>query len=203
MAFVPIPNTAEVAVRFLQDGQNLANVWHVAYEGFGSDEKMGEIAQRTIEIWQTNVRPIVSNAVTLLEVSVVDQSIEGGFAALASPVTNNTGALADAMMPNSTTVAVKKATGRAGRSYRGRLYHIGLCENQVLANRIAPVVQTSINAAYAAYIGGYGTISCTWVVASTYSNQAPRAIGVVTPILAVSVDPVIDSQRRRLPGRGR
>ena len=106
-------------------------------------------------------------------------------------------------MPNATTIAVKKNTGRAGRSYRGRVYHVGLTEIQVQDNRITPTATAAINTAYSTLITRYTAINCEWVVASTQNNNVPRVVGVATPIVGVSVDPVIDSQRRRLPGRGR
>lgn len=203
MAFTPIPQTAEVALRFLQDGQNVANVWHVIYEGDNTQTTMDTIASNTITTWQTNLRPLVASTVTLLEVSVVDQSVEGGVASLLAPANNNTGTVVSQQLPNGTTVSIKKSTGRAGRSFRGRIYHIGLCESQVDINRLTPAFLTSLNTAYTAFIAAYRSIQCEWAVASLFANNAPRTVGVATPILGVSTDPVIDSQRRRLPGRGR
>lgn len=203
MPFIPIPNTAEVAVRVLQDGQNLANVWHVRYQGEPTTTTMQTIASTTITFWQDQLRPLVPGTVQLLEVSVVDQSEEGGIAALLAPSSNNAGTSTNPAMPNATTIAVKKNTGRAGRSYRGRVYHVGLTEIQVQDNRITPTATAAINTAYSTLITRYTAINCEWVVASTQNNNVPRVVGVATPIVGVSVDPVIDSQRRRLPGRGR
>lgn len=203
MPFIPIPNTAEVAVRVLQDGQNLANVWHVRYQGEPTTTIMQTIASTTITFWQDQLRPLVPGTVQLLEVSVVDQSEEGGIAALLAPSSNNAGTSTSPAMPNATTIAVKKNTGRAGRSYRGRVYHVGLTEIQVQDNRITPTATAAINTAYSTLITRYTAINCEWVVASTQNNNVPRVVGVATPIVGVSVDPVIDSQRRRLPGRGR
>ncbi len=203
MPFIPIPQTAEVAVRVLQDGQNLANVWHVRYEGAPTTTIMQTIASTTITYWQDQLRPLVPGTVQLLEVSVVDQSEEGGIAALLAPSSNNAGTATSPAMPNATTIAVKKNTGRAGRSFRGRVYHIGLTEIQVQDNRITPTATAAINTAYSTLITRYTAINCEWVVASTQNNKVPRLVGVATPIVGVSVDPVIDSQRRRLPGRGR
>ena len=203
MPFVPIPNTAEVAIRCLQDGQNVANVWHVRYQGEPTPTIMTTIASTTITAWQDLVRGTTSSTVTLIEVSVVDQSEFGGFAALLAPSSNNTGTNASPPMPNPTTIAVKKNTGRAGRSFRGRLYHIGLCDNQIDANRLLPTAVTAISAAYNGFIARYTAINCEWVVASLYTANAPRVVGITTPITACSVDPVVDNQRRRAPGRGR
>lgn len=203
MPFIPIPQTAEVAVRILQDGQNLANVWHATYQGEPTSQNMVLLASNTIAWWQANIRPLVPATVQLLEVSVVDQSEIGGVAALLAPSSNNTGTSVSPAMPNATTIAVKKSTGRAGRSYRGRVYHIGLTEAQVDNNRISAATVTALNAAYEALIDSYDAANFQWVVASTYFNNAPRVIGITTPIIGVSTDPVIDSQRRRLPGRGR
>ena len=203
MPFVPLPNTAEVALRFSQDGQFVANVWHVRYEAVPTQALMQTIANNTIFTWQGSLRPIVSNDVTLLEVSVVDQSVQNGVASLLAPTTNNTGQNLSPMMPNGTTVAVKRATGQTGRSFRGRIYHIGLTEEQVLRNNVTPSIVTALTAAYNDFIDAYESIKCEWVVASRVANGAPRPIGVTTPVTGCSTNPTIDSQRRRLPGRGR
>lgn len=203
MPFIPIPNTAEVAVRCLQDGQAVANVWHVRYQGEPTNTIMTTIASTTILAWQDLLRGTISSTVTLVEVSVVDQSVFGGVAALLAPASNNTGTNASPPMPNPTTISVKKNTGRAGRSFRGRIYHVGLCDNQIDANRLLPTAVTAIASAYNGFIARYVAINCEWVVASLQTNNAPRTVGLVTPITGLSVDPVVDNQRRRAPGRGR
>ena len=203
MPFIPIPNTAEVAVRCLQDGQNVANVWHVRYQGEPTSTIMQTIASTTITAWQDLLRGTISSTVTLVEVSVVDQSTFGGLAALLAPSSNNTGTNASPPMPNPTTISVKKNTGRAGRSFRGRIYHVGLCDNQIDANRLLPTAVTAIAAAYNGIIARYTAINCEWVVASLATNNQPRTQGITTVITGLSVDPVVDNQRRRAPGRGR
>lgn len=203
MAFTPIPSTAEIALRFLQDGQNVANVWHVQYETAPSVPLMQTIASTTILAWQDLLRPLCASTLQLLEVSVVDQSEEGGVAALLAPLTNNVGTASSPALPNALTVAVKKSTGRSGRSYRGRVYHIGLVEAQVTNNRLEPSIATSINTAYTGFLARYVAIDCVMVVASLQSNNLPRPLGVVTPIVGFSTDPVVDTQRRRGVGRGR
>jgi hypothetical protein len=46
--------------------------------------------------------------------------------------------------------------------------------------------------------------TAVWSVVSTQHNKAPRTNAVVLPITnALCVDTTVDSQRRRLPGRGR
>ena len=138
MPFIPIPDTAEVAVRVLQDGQNLANVGMFAIRASPPPPSCKPSPARPSPFWQDQLRPLVPGTVQLLEVSVVDQSEEGGIAALLAPSSNNAGTSTSPAMPNATTIAVKKNTGRAGRSYRGRVYHVGLTEIQVQDNRITP-----------------------------------------------------------------
>jgi len=46
-------------------------------------------------------------------------------------------------------------------------------------------------------------LGADWVVVSRFHDNAPRTAGVVSFINAATVvDATVDSQRRRLPGRG-
>jgi hypothetical protein len=45
-------------------------------------------------------------------------------------------------------------------------------------------------------------VNDTWVVLSKFFAKNPRSTAVATPITAVSADQYLDSQRRRLTGRG-
>lgn len=203
MAFIPLPNTAQVAMRFLQDNQELANVYHVTYGGSADATLLEEIGERFISWWDAAMQPFVSATVSLREVAVVDQSVANGVGVLVTTGLPLNGGNVNGAMPNSTTVAVKWPTGRTGRSFRGRTYHIGLTENQVLNNNLDPAAASSLRIAYQTLLEENKSALTPLVVASRYTNNAPRTEGITTEARNPSINPVIDSQRRRLPGRGR
>jgi hypothetical protein len=115
------------------------------------------------------------------------------------------GSLGDPALPNNVTVAASLRSNLTGRSARGRWYWQGLTEPQVTGNAIAAGVLTSIDAALTNLQSSIDGAGFAWVIVSFFTNNAPRVGGPVyfTVVDIVFVDDVVDSQRRRLPGRGR
>jgi len=112
-------------------------------------------------------------------------------------------------LPNNVAVTVSFRTGLSGRFARGRNYVSGLSEDAVVLNTVDSAVLADIQAGYEALQDVASDNTSTWVVVSRFSGvdgdgvPIPRVEGVTTPITAVIiVDSIIDSQRRRLPGRG-
>lgn len=203
MAFIPIPGVCQVAMRFTWDGQEVANVLHVLYSGIPSTTTFLNIAGVFVSWWSSNIRSLVTTAVTLREIAVVDQSTANGIGVLSTAGLPLQGQSVSPALPNSNTLAVKWATGRTGRSFRGRTFHIGLTEGQVLNNQTDAATTAALQSGYTALISALTGAGHSLVVASRFSNNAPRTVGLGTNVGTCSVNPVIDVQRRRLPGRGR
>lgn len=106
-------------------------------------------------------------------------------------------------LPNNVTLCIKWTTENRGRSFRGRTYHVGLTESQVTDNEVVAVAMGQFTTAYGALLTDLATAGWPLVIASRYANNQPRITGVATLVTGFSIDPFIDSQRRRLPGRGR
>ena len=86
---------------------------------------------------------------------------------------------------------------------RGRNYIVGLAEDVVSGNSVTPGFAAAVTAAYTALITATGAGPWLWVVVSRYSNGAPRSQGLAQAVnAALLTDTNIDSQRRRLSGRG-
>lgn len=106
--------------------------------------------------------------------------------------------------PGGTTLAVSFRTADRGRSARGRNFWVGLPKTNVTGNQVDPTYMQAIEATYAGMVGaGAVQDEWTWGVCSFEFNKQPRAAGlfrVVTSALCVNND--VDSQRRRLSGRG-
>jgi len=152
----------------------------------------------------TNIKPLVPNTVVYRETYAVDLSSASGGVFTASGANGETGAISFEQLPNNATLVCTLRTAQRGRSYRGRIYHIGLTEGQVVANTVVPGIITSLSLAYAQLLNTANFGGCELAVLSRYNANAPRLIGVATPVIdTLFADPTIDSQRRRLPGRGR
>lgn len=106
-------------------------------------------------------------------------------------------------MPNNVALVFTKRTALRGRSFRGRIYHPGLAESQVAGNQVLSATVTSLLAAYN-LLKTLTVGAETWplVVVSRMHNGVVTNPGETHAVTTIDTDGFIDSQRRRLPGRG-
>jgi hypothetical protein len=178
------------------------NVLHFQNAAAWTSGTLLDLADAIDAGWEDNVKTLVATSVTLKEIQVQDLTVEDGIGT--SLVVLASGANPDAVLPSNVTLSVSFRTGQTGRSFRGRLYHIGLCEEQVNGDTLASGVQSGIITAYSAMFDDITTAmpDVLHAVVSYCSNGDWRATAVVTPITTYVVDDTIDSMRRRLLHRG-
>lgn len=79
-------------------------------------------------------------------------------------------------------------------------------KNDVVENEVALGAAEGIKDVYEMLTplgGAFPPEFAQWVVVSRYLNNVPRTVGTSTLVLEASYrDRIVDSQRRRLPGRG-
>jgi hypothetical protein len=203
MAFIPVLGIVQAELVYLWQGQFVQNVLHYDTPGAVTIEEMQELGDLLVDWFDVEMQPLISNSLSLVEVKLTDLTTQFG------PVVEYTtglplvGANVNATMPNSVAIVMTKRTVFRGKSFRGRIYHPGLVESQVTNNQLVPATQTSLLAAYTALIsleGSSGVFNLQ--VVSRQQNNAPLELGVATPVIAITTDGFVDSQRRRLPGRG-
>lgn len=207
MAFIPAVDTARVAMHFTQDLQQVENVFYVQSIAGWDAASLSTLAGIVKAWWNTSIKPTTSNTVSLNEIDCKDMSSSSGVEIVYStglPLVGSSGSPAN---PNSVTFAIKLVTGLGGRSFRGRQYIIGLTQGNLNAD-----ANTVTSAAMAIYTTGYNALITSlaaaytpgMVIASFHSGGAPRITATLTAVTAaLFADNVVDSQRRRLPGRGR
>lgn len=202
MAFIPATNIVRVAVEWLLDGQILANVFHVdANEAV--DAAVTNAILDVFEDWLTaTLVPNLSEDIQATGLSGRDlTTITGGLVErpFGTPLEGEN--LAGAL-PNNVALCITLLTDLAGRSFRGRSYMPGLSEAQVVLSEIDPAWVTGFGTAYIGLVDDLSTAGYELVVTSFQAGGVPRVSAVSTPVVAVGVNSVTDSQRRRLPGRG-
>lgn len=202
MPFVPFVNTCKVEIIYRQDDQVMENVLHYRSLVTPAVEDMVGLAQRIVEEWDAVIQPLVSPAVSFTMVRVT--SLVSDYAPVVEYVTGLpiAGTLAGTAAPNNVTVVVKFTTLARGRSFRGRLYQVGLTSNAFTNNTLQGAYRTSLAAAWGTFTDLGTDQDWRLVVASRVSGGVPRTEGVTTLVTGVSVNPTLDSQRRRLPERG-
>lgn len=118
----------------------------------------------------------------------------------ANPITGN---LSSPALPGSVAFCVSFRTAGRGRSSRGRNYVPGLAEDQVTGNSLSLAVISGLLASYSAFNAALPDESMEWGVLSRVSGGLPRSAGLFQPVTSVvATDINVDSQRRRLSGRG-
>lgn len=204
-AFIPFENVMACALRFTEFGQEIENVYHVRKDSGPLDttdfEAVGLILH---DWWEDHQQTAAPDVLSLNSIEIVDLTEEssGGMTYLLDLPLIGTVTAAHPL-PLNVTVAIKWLTALRGRSYRGRTYYIGLQQEQVEDNALIGSMRSALVANYNALISAFDTTAYDLVVCSRVNNKIVRSVGVATRIISASVDVNLDSQRRRLNGRGR
>lgn len=204
MAFIAVPNTVEAELIMELFGQRIENTLYFEREAEWSPAQMVELGEALQVWWADLYDAAVTTDVSLLDVIVTDISSDTAPSIAVPAPADTTGESAPPTLPGNVCVSISFRTAGRGRSSRGRNYVSGLPDSQVVGNDITGDYRDQLASVYAGLLDGdFLPTGVTWVVVSRYHNNAPRATGITAPITSVTiVDTALDSQRRRLRGRG-
>jgi len=210
MPFVPVPGTAMAELRYFYLGQQMENTLYFFFDTASPPTALSDIGDMLITWWLANQQDNTSNQLSFVELFLTDLTTATSLALTVDTPAGTFGGKVGNPMPGNVSLAVSFRTGGRGRSSRGRNYFVGLVEDQISGNTVNAGDAEDIRAAYQALIAAANGIGSPWVVVSRFSGvdsdgkPIPRAEGVTSLITSVSlVDNDVDSQRRRLNGRGR
>ena len=203
MPFVPTPNVFTVEMRYIWNNEQCENV--LAFEGAsapGPDDAQG-LMEDLVNSWSVNASPAVVGTCALVELYAVDQSAQDGWTSSFPLLPIVPGNYNGPSMPNNVTLARSFKSNSRGRSARGRNYPPGMPEGLADGNIVSATWMNAWGSFYLSIPGIAADNGCLWVVLSRTANKQPRQQGVTFPIITSSfTDNIVDSQRRRLPGRG-
>lgn len=204
MPFIPVPLTVEAEMRMRCEGQRVENTLYFHKVSGWNVAGATDLANELLTWWTAQYAPQLSSNLSLNEIAITDLSSATGFShEQAAPVPNPTGGSIDDNLPLNVALAVSFRTSNRGRSFRGRNYITGIPISQVSGSLVDGPFIASLQDAYEALIGIASGLDASWSVVSRFHDNAPRTTGIATHITsAIIVDNVVDSQRRRLPGRG-
>lgn len=209
MPFIPAENTARFELVYSQNGQIVENVFHIAFGGSIDPTMLEDMAAVLKTWWDTEIKAIASTTVSLNVIKARDLTTEAGSAIEYTTGLPILGTNTSQAMPNNSTLAVKWSTGLAGRSFRGRTYHVGMTANQLVDNNhLSSAAQVEFSTRYNNLVSSVETAGANLVVASFYhgvdvdKKPIPRTAAVITNIDNAVINATLDSQRRRLPERG-
>lgn len=203
MAFVPAVDCAEAVIGFIGDGGNYNNVLNFKYATAYDQSNIDDLADAVDGAVGSDYLAILSDQVSYVNTHVrgLTSSVDLEGVANASA---STGGDSDSPLPSNATLCVSLRTGLTGRSARGRFYSVGATFGDVLtadvftAAYVAAVVATIVAISTQAGAAGW-----TLVVLSRRNAGVALTAAVARPVTQIyAVDNNVDSQRRRLKGRG-
>jgi hypothetical protein len=209
MPFVPVPNTLQVDVLYLWDGQRVENTLYFEEPDGWDAPSIGVFLGELRTLISEELMPLLSVSIQFIELvgRLLDTASSVGVVLSVTPTISGSNPVE--AVPNNVTYTVSFRTGLTGRSFRGRNYVPGIPNDAVTGNTIEAGFRTGVLAFYDALMALATVEGVIWVVVSRFSgvdgsgNPIPRAAGVTTPVISVgTADLTVDSQRRRLPGRG-
>ena len=191
------PAVARVAVIGNRDTREWVNTFHVAKpSGSLVAADLTEIANQ-METFVNNYRAAWPTVILadLIQVRKLDPSDP---LAVDHPLVPPLAGLIPATAaPGNVTLALSERTGLAGRKFRGRFYTPGIAdEDIVFDDRITSTLVSLLNSILAQYITQWTSTVFLPVIFHKFSNT-------YTPVISGVIEAILDSQRRRLPGRGR
>lgn len=216
MAFIPAVNTARVTIHMSMFFQTVQNVLHVRKNTAWSAPELVTLCNDVIEWWNDHLAANLSTDIQLLAVQARDMTIADGLGVQVSAPAGSGGDVVNPALPGNVTIAIKHVTGFTGRNRAGRTYVAGLPENAVGGNSILEAQRANLVSAFEALRGAMVAADQEMVVASFHDGTAlvplpngetrrrpvARATALLTPVLSFAADPLLDSQSRRLNGRG-
>jgi len=200
--FIPAPECARTRMVYDYLGQQIENVIYFQKSGGFDAAALAALNTEIQTAWTTTLKVHQQTGLAFLFVESTALDVDAG-AQNTLAIAGN-GGIAGPGYPGSVTVAIKFATGLAGRSFRGRYYWPGIAESQASGNLLLSAVATAFVSDIQTFFADIeSALSVNHVVVSYCHNNAWRTTAVATPVTDyLLVDNALDNQRRRLAGRG-
>ena len=186
-------------MEFEQDGHVTVNVFHVKYPGPIFTADLTALGALVVNWWTTNMITYMGANLNLTKVGMRDLTTAGSLQqdyVTGLPVT---GTDAGGPQPNNVALVSTLRSAFAGRSYRGRIYTPGICDDQMTTvNEVSTGFAAAMSTNYGILASDIATAGAALVIASFRTAGAPRASAVLTAVTAISTGLKVDTQRRRL-----
>src|SRR6185295_4909051 len=200
MAFQPVPNTAEIVLRFTAFGQEVVNVLHAHKSSPYTSTDIATLAA-AVDSWvNDSLIDHIPSTTAYVGVTVTGLAQQNDFQAV-SAIFAQTGQASTQGVANNITKAFSLRSGVTGRSARGRFFFPTIAgqftdanANHVLQGFVDDVID--ILSALITVIEAIGWILS---VVSRYNNGVKRTQGINFDIVSIDVtDLTTDSARGRM-----
>lgn len=202
--WIPAPLVARAVMRYYIYGQNIENVFTFTGNASWNSGSLLDLCVAMSTSWTSNLQDLLTGEVTLVDITATDLEEEDGAQATLAISAVGTSEQ-NGFETTGNTFVIKFTTARVGRSYRGRMFW-PLLANNMVDNGL--IVSTAVANQLAVAVGNFfadvdSLANGVHVITSYMNDCAWRTTAVATPVAAYAyTDLALDSQRRRLPGRG-
>lgn len=205
MAFIPVPNVAQINVRGSVDNQQIENTLYFQSDTTVTQAGLAQLGSDMYGYVVANWLPQLPSDYSLRELYCIDLTTQTSETYTFPAEPEDVGLLSGSVLPNNCSFTITFVTSQRGRSFRGRNFWPLLRESDVRNNTLLETRAGFIRTIYTLMVGPDEVSSgWTWGVVSRYANSAARPSGIFTPCQSAKyTDLTVDSQRRRLPSRGR
>lgn len=202
--FIPAPDTLRVEAHYRIFGQQVENITYYAGPAVLTGDFLNAFATAWFDLWSANLAPLQTSDLELTDIVLIDMSDATGVRYTWVPDAAAPGTDTNPPLPLNVTAAITFHTARRGRGSQGRNYHIGMTKPKAEQNLINEAYRASLQAAYSNFTNiPIDSDNHAQVVLSQCQDGAWLTTANTWNVLSVSVDNLLDSQRRRLTGRGR
>ncbi len=203
MAFIPVPLGVRSSIVYLAEGQICVNTLHFRFATVPTVTNMANL-NTALHTWYTGtLKATVPSNFGLSQINTVSLENQSAPSSVLSISPLEFGTSGTNSMPMNVAWCASLRTVNRGRNFRGRYYSPGVPTSFVSGtNSMNPTSAGQIQTALAALLTPANVANFIWVIASRYFARVPRVSGIMTDVNAVVGDLTMDSQRRRLPGRG-
>jgi hypothetical protein len=209
MAQVWNPDATQVTIEGRLLGQQYINRFYTAIATSAApmnSSQLQEVCAKTATFLELNLLPLLSNTLQITEVRARVMAPDVALQYIL-PV-ELVGEQVGAVLPNNVSACVSLSSGFAGRGGRGRMYVGGIPQATVSQSTFTSGFVENLNTAFQtgllARMSETGpTTSFDVVIYSQFTGKIQRTEALLTTVTSAALrDNIVDSQRRRLPGRG-
>ena len=197
---MPVPNNplvVKATMQYARDTRQFENVFHFWNASGWTLASMQTLAEELRAWWNVAGKSPISDAVALTSILVRLYNPANPLAYDYPVSPPMPGGSVGTELPGNVTSTISWRTGLAGRKHRGRSYLPGYVEASVGDDDRLVSAQVANIASNWSELILQGVISVGSLVVFHMADNT------VTSIITYIVENIVDSQRRRLPGRGR
>jgi hypothetical protein len=201
--FIPAPLMTRTSLLYRWNGQRVVNTLHHKWPTTPDVPTMILFNVDLKTWWDANMKNSLSSDIGLEQIVTVDLTTQSSPSATLSINPTDMGGDGAGSVYLNDALCISFRTAQRGRNYRGRNYIPAIWKNRTLdSGRYDPAWVSTLITAMTALLTSANFHNAVLSVVSYFLNKTPRGSAIGTPVTAFVADNLIDSQRRRLIGRG-